>query len=45
LCLYCHDNEHQRQLEATQGNVSAKSPASAATHSPFAALGTLLKKS
>ena len=21
LCLYCHDNEHQRQLEATQGNV------------------------
>lgn len=20
LCLYCHDNEHQRQLEAQQGN-------------------------
>jgi hypothetical protein len=44
LCLYCHDNEHQRQLEATQGNVSAKAPATAATHSPFAALGALLKK-
>ena len=44
LCLYCHDNEHQRQLEATQGNVSAKQPGKAATHSPFAALGGLLKK-
>ena len=20
LCLYCHDNEHQRQLEATSGS-------------------------
>ena len=44
LCLYCHDNEHQRQLEATHGNVSAKQPGKAATHSPFAALGALLKK-
>ena len=44
LCLYCHDNEHQRQLEATEGNVSAKQPGKAATHSPFAALGGLLKK-
>ena len=22
LCLYCHDNEHQRQLEAHMGNTS-----------------------
>ena len=44
LCLYCHDNEHQRQLEATQGNVSAKQPGKAATHSPFAGLVGLLKK-
>ena len=44
LCVYCHDNEHQRQLEATQGNVSAKQPGKAATHSPFAGLGGLLKK-
>ena len=44
LCLYCHDNEHQRQLEATQGNVSTKQPGKAATHSPFAVLAGLLKK-
>src|SRR2546426_8650237 len=37
LCLYCHDNEHQRQLEAARGGSSA-SPATsapAATHNPF----------
>ncbi|MBN8282223.1 YajD family HNH nuclease [Zoogloea sp.] len=44
LCLYCHDNEHQRQLEATRGQVAAKQPAKAATHSPFSGLGDLLKK-
>ena len=44
LCLYCHDNEHQRQLEATQGNVTAKQPGKAATHNPFAALAGLIKK-
>ena len=44
LCVYCHDNEHQRQLEATQGNIAAKQPGKAAPHSPFAALGALLKK-
>ena len=44
LCLYCHDNEHQRQLEASQGKVDGKQPASAATHSPFAGLEGLLKK-
>lgn len=44
LCLYCHDNEHQRQLEATQGNVAAKQPGKAATHNPFAALAGLIKK-
>ena len=44
LCLYCHDNEHQRQLEATQGNVTAKQPGKAATHNPFAALPGLIKK-
>jgi hypothetical protein len=44
LCLYCHDNEHQRQLEATQGNVTAKQPGKAATHNPFAALAGLIKR-
>ncbi len=43
LCLYCHDNEHQRQLEAgNRGDVKTKTDA--ATHNPFAALGDLLKK-
>ncbi|MFO1494494.1 MAG: YajD family HNH nuclease [Lysobacterales bacterium] len=45
LCLYCHDNEHQRQLEAVTAPTSAKGEAIAsATHNPFAALQGLLKK-
>ena len=44
LCLYCHDNEHQRQLEAT-GNAGIGAPgAAAATHSPFADLKAMLGK-
>ena len=47
LCLYCHDNEHQRQLEAqgqnSTGSVTS-STASAATHNPFADLKGLLDK-
>ncbi len=43
LCLYCHDNEHQRQLEA--GNSGGeKKQTNSATHNPFAALGDLLNK-
>jgi hypothetical protein len=42
LCIYCHDNEHQRQLEL-HGGVRADEPA-AATHSPFANLKSLLNK-
>jgi hypothetical protein len=42
LCLYCHDNEHQRQLEASgSGSQTAVGPSSA-THSPFANLKSLL---
>ena len=39
LCLYCHDNEHQRQIE--QGQLKAGQTgltAGSATHSPFADL-------
>ena len=43
LCLYCHDNEHQRQLDpgipAGGGEASG-----GATHSPFADLAALLKR-
>ncbi len=45
LCLYCHDNEHQRQLEAHGGIVEAGSQqAAGATHSPFANLKAMLGK-
>jgi hypothetical protein len=42
LCLYCHDNEHQRQLEAAGGG-NASGARSGATHSPFANLKSLLE--
>ena len=42
LCLYCHDNEHQRQLEAANSS-SASASRSVATHSPFANLKKLLE--
>ena len=44
LCIYCHDNEHSRSLEADWHN-SRESDAKqgpAATHSPFAGLKNLL---
>ena len=43
LCLYCHDNEHQRQLEASAGSPDIRADSRAATHSPFAALKALLQ--
>ena len=45
LCLYCHDNEHQRQLEAHGASaVPSGGNAAAATFSPFANLKNLLDK-
>ena len=44
LCLYCHDNEHQRQLEAAVGKEGHSAGSSASTHSPFAGLKELLEK-
>jgi len=44
LCIYCHDNEHQRQLEAQQGNIATdSSKGGAATYNPFADLRSKLK--
>src|SRR4051794_36948745 len=45
LCLYCHDNEHQRQLEAS-ANPGAQTGADApsATYNPFAGLKDMLKQ-
>ena len=42
LCLYCHDNEHQRQLEAQAGGGLAGEASGRATHSPFADLKAML---
>ena len=42
LCLYCHDNEHQRQLEAASGRTGSGGGIAGATHSPFADLKALL---
>ena len=44
LCVYCHDNEHQRQLEAAGGGNTFGNRSSSATHSPFANLKELLNR-
>jgi len=44
LCLYCHDNEHQRQVELHTPVAGEGSSQPQATHSPFADLAALLKR-
>jgi hypothetical protein len=44
LCLYCHDNEHQRQLEAAGGGSGPSAGGRASTYTPFASLKELLAK-
>lgn len=43
LCIYCHENEHARQLDA-EGRSPTEKDVAHATHNPFAALSGLLKK-
>ena len=43
LCLYCHDNEHARLVDATEAD-ERPSETERATHKPFADLESLLKK-
>jgi len=44
LCVYCHDNEHQRQIEGQQGKLSTGSGKHArSTYNPFANLKSMLK--
>jgi len=41
LCVYCHDNEHQRLIEqATEGD---RDQDDVVTHNPFSELGSMLK--
>jgi hypothetical protein len=43
LCVYCHDNEHQKQIEADRGyDDPGKTTGGGASHSPFAGLKSLL---
>ena len=44
LCLYCHDNEHQRSLDTRSLTPGRTDAADKATHQPFADLASLLKK-
>lgn len=45
LCIYCHDNEHSRDLDAewlpTEDSDKEKKPT--ATHAPFAGLAGLMR--
>jgi len=43
LCVYCHDNEHQRRLEAI-GGASRSSANRVSTYAPFADLKERLAK-
>lgn len=43
LCLYCHDNEHQRQLQAAGSTSSARPTGPVSTFSPFADLRERLR--
>ena len=46
MCIYCHDNEHQRYLEHVEGGSSSegKGTNDGLTHNPFAALKGILKE-
>lgn len=45
LCVYCHENEHARQLDnAGRAAAGGHEPASPATHQPFADLAAQLKR-
>jgi hypothetical protein len=44
LCVYCHDNEHSRYIDAHVGGSSSNGESKTVTHNPFANLGALLKK-
>jgi HNH endonuclease len=44
LCIYCHENEHARQLDnAGRVGTAGSEPQAPATHQPFAGLAGLLK--
>jgi hypothetical protein len=44
LCLYCHDNEHQRLVDAGGSGAGGETSDSTAKHQPFAGLADLLRE-
>jgi len=44
LCVYCHDNEHSRLIDAAYGHLEGEKQQTQATHNPFASLANLLKE-
>lgn len=43
LCLYCHDNEHSKYLDAGYGEVMPEREKQAATFNPFENLAAMMK--
>jgi hypothetical protein len=43
LCIYCHENEHARQVDSQAGGNAKQDDPEPATHRPLAGLGKLLK--
>tara|TARA_R110000850_G_scaffold91742_14_gene194676 strand:- start:33320 stop:33691 length:372 start_codon:yes stop_codon:yes gene_type:complete len=43
LCLYCHDNEHQRRLDANLSSTNSGRDSEVATGNPFADLKSQLR--
>lgn len=44
LCVYCHDNEHSRLIDAAYGHLEPETQETSATHSPFADLAGMFKE-
>jgi hypothetical protein len=44
LCVYCHDNEHSRYVDAAYGDAASEAQQAESTHKPFADLASMLDK-
>ena len=44
LCVYCHDNEHSRLIDAAYGDLPPAEMGKSATYNPFADLASRLKE-
>lgn len=44
LCVYCHDNEHSRYIDAGYGDSATETQQEESTYRPFAELASMLDK-